>query len=142
MGRLRISVMIPAPIGDVYKQVTACDASGALDEEAAVKKYGRLLRKVDGVHIFEEKSEERLQWRVTFEPPSRRVMEAVNPRWSDRTDGFEEAASGTRWTVTWHTKARGVVGLLQWVMFQLSGKKRAMREVVQPVLAALPPRRT
>jgi hypothetical protein len=142
MGRLGISVMVHAAIGDVYKQVTACDASGALDEDAAAKKYGRLLRKVDDVHIFEEERVERLQWRVTFEPPSRRVMESADPKWSDRTDAFEEAASGTRWTVTWHTKARGVVGLLQWVMFQLSGKKRAMREVVQPVLAALPPQRT
>lgn len=136
MGRLRISVMVPAPIGDVYKQVTACDASGALDEDAAAKKYGRLLRKADGVHIFEEERAERLQWRVTFEPPARRVMEAADPKWSDRTDAFEEAASGTRWTVTWHTKARGVVGLLQWAVFQFGGRKRAMREVVQPVLSA------
>lgn len=142
MGRLRISVMVPAPISDVYKQVTACDTSGALDEDAAAKKYGRLLRKVDGVHIFEEEREERLQWRVTFEPPARRAMEAADAKWSDRTDAFEEAASGTRWTVTWHTKARGVVGLLQWAVFQFGGRGRAMREVVQPVLAALPPRRT
>lgn len=139
MGRLRVTVIVPGRIEDVFRAVTACDATGALVEANVRNKYGRLLQTVDGVHIFEEDREEKLQWRVTFQPPTRRVMEAVDPKWSDRSDDFQGAAHGTKWIVTWTTRARGPVGLVQWMFFQFGGKKRVMREVVQPVLDAFPP---
>ena len=125
----------------MYRKVTVIDPKGPPDEAAMAQKYGRLVQHIDDVYIFEEPSQDHLQWRVTFEPPTRRHMEAVDLRWSDRVDTFE-ATSGqdTRWTITWHTKARGVTGPLQGLLFSLSGKRRALRQIVEPVLAAFPPR--
>jgi len=139
MGKLQVAVTVPGKVEDVFRFVTACDAGGALVEADLPKKYGRLLQTVDGVHIFEEEREEKLQWRVRFEPPARRTMEAGDAKWSDRSDYFDAAPEGTRWTVIWHTKARGPVGLIQWMFFQFGGKKKVMQDVVQPVLDAFRP---
>jgi hypothetical protein len=122
----------------VYAAVTALRPDSTLDELAASQKYGRLLQMSEGVYLFEEDRPERLQWRITFDPPRRRVMDAVNPKWADREDTFSEAPGGTAWTVTWHTRARGAGAALQWLVFQIGGKARVMREVIAPVVSRFP----
>ena len=135
MGKLTITTQVPGAAEAVYKSVTAFAGPMSVEEPDARKKYGRLLQKVDNVYIFQEDREGGLQWRVSFTPPTQRRMEAVDPKWADRVDEFRQASGATQWTITWHTKARGIVALLQSFMFQTSGKRKVMRDIVEPVLA-------
>ena len=138
MGKLTITTPVPGDLADVYRAVAAFDPSTAALTDKATTKYGELLRTVDNVYVFRDDKQKGLEWRVSFEPPNRRSMEAVDPKWADRTDLLQEEADSTRWTITWHTKARGIIGLLQRFVFETSGKKRVLRDIVQPVLAEFP----
>jgi hypothetical protein len=62
-------------------------------------------------------------------------MRAVDSNWSDREDRFRASSGGTRWVVTFVTKRGGLLGFLQWVVFQLATGRRVRRAVVTPVAA-------
>ncbi|MSP78960.1 MAG: hypothetical protein EXR67_05345 [Dehalococcoidia bacterium] len=138
MGKLTITTQVSGNITDVYRAVAAFDPSTLSLTDKASAKYGELLRSIDNVYVFRDDKQHELEWRVSFEPPNRRSMEAINPKWADRTDVLQEEAGSTRWTITWHTRARGMIGLLQRFVFETSGKKRVLRDIVQPVLAEFP----
>ncbi|MBI4234652.1 MAG: hypothetical protein HY686_09435 [Chloroflexi bacterium] len=134
--RLRISAVIRAPREQVYAYVTAYGPAGPTDPAAFQQKYGRILEQSGNTYTVQDEKgeeEERLRWRCTFETPSRRVMEALDSHWADRTDTFQEVPGATRWTITWHPKSRGLVGLLQWAFFAVRGGGRARRQVMAPV---------
>ena len=141
MGKLVITTQVPGPIDAVYKKVTVYEAGKNMEEEDVEKKYGKLIQKTDDVYLFREGEEGSLEWRITFDPPTRRFMEAVDERWADRVDTFKSTPTGTEWTITWHTRARGTLGILQLIVWNLSGGRRARRDIVAPVLAEFSSRR-
>ena len=61
-------------------------------------------------------------------------MKALESKWADRYDWFEETPNGTRWTVVWVPKASGFTGLVQWVGVKLRGNAQIYRNVVAPVV--------
>lgn len=134
MARLAVTGLVTASPEEVYQFVTAYAPGGPVSEEALRTKYGRILSREGNTYLFEEDGEEKARWRVRFEPPTRRVMEAIDSRWSDRTDLFQQARGGTRWTVVWQSKVGGVRGVLQLLVFHLFHKRRIRREIIQPVV--------
>ena len=140
MARLSLSTFIPATPEEVYEHVTAFAEGGPVDAKDFREKYGEILSRDDNVFLTQEVDGDkssaranRITWRCTFQYPSRREMEALDSRWSDRVDIFRPAKGGTRWTIRWSTRVKGVLGLAQILMFRLAGHKNARRFIVAPV---------
>ena len=139
--------MVPASPEAVYEHVTGFAVTGRTGRRALEEKYGRLVgrdgdtysfqdtARKDGPNAPKDDSPEGVIWRCTFDPPKRRIMEALDAKWADRTDWFEPWEEGTLWTVVWVGKSTGFRIFAQWLLFQLKGKRQAIAEVVRPVVA-------
>ena len=135
MARLRLSVVVPAPQEQVYEYITAFGPQGPTDESAFRDKHGEPLEREGNTIVTRDGDEEEaITWRCTFNPPVRRHMEAVDSTWADRTDIFQEARSGTHWTVLFVTGRSGPVGFVQWLFFRLVTKSRIRRAIMEPVV--------
>jgi hypothetical protein len=133
VARLKLVATVKAEPEEVFRYVTAWGPDGPTDAAAFRKKYGAVQEASGNTLVAHEEGEDGIAWRCTFEYPTRRVMEAVASRWADRTDTFQEVAEGTRWSITWRIKARGLAALLQWLYFQLRKRKQMRAELVEPV---------
>ena len=132
MPRLKLVASINAPQGKVFEHVTDCGKDGPIDRDAFQKKHGEIESRENNVITTREKDDD-LRWKYTFDHPNSRMMEALGSSWADRTDTFESTENSTRWTVQWRTKTAGLQGLIQFLYFQLRGKKTFYRRVIQPV---------
>ncbi len=88
----------------------------------------------ENCYTFQDNTEAANRWRCSFEPPRRRVMQALESTWSDRTDTFEPAGDGTRWTLTWELKAQGIPAWFKGVFFRFKDRKQVYANLVQPVI--------
>jgi hypothetical protein len=134
MPKLKFRSLVPANVDQVYEHVTAFPVSGQADEKALESKYGRLLERDDNTFTFQENTEPGMRWQCTFQPPKLRTMRALDSSWSDRIDEFEPDQGGTKWTITWEPKGRGLAAYTQWLAFQLKDKQRVYGLIVLPVL--------
>ena len=142
MVRLRISTLVPAPVEKVYEYVTAYGPDGPVGDERFQEKYAEDVRLTDDGYVYTEDvrrypddPEDIINWRCTFEYPSRRVMAALDSEWSHRRDDFKPFAGGTRWTVRWSTQGNVAHGLIQLLFFKLRRGKMIRRELMDPVIS-------
>lgn len=147
MPMIQLKTIVPASPEAVYEYVTAYAITGRTGRRALEEKYGRLVGRDGDTYSFQDTaskdkpnapkddSPEGVIWRCTFDPPNRRIMEALDPKWADRTDWFEPWDEGTLWTIVWVGKSRGFRTLAQWLLFQVKGKRQATAGVVRPVVA-------
>lgn len=134
--------MVPASPEAVFEHVTAFAVTGRTGRRALEEKYGRLVGRDGDTYTFHEDTKkdtlealkEGVTWRCTFNPPNRRIMEALDSKWADRTDWFQPSGEGTLWTVVWVGKIQGVRILTQWLTFQLRDKRQVYAEMVRPVV--------
>ena len=134
MFSLIVRAQVPAAPAQVYEYVTTFPAEGQINRQALEQKYGRLLAQEGSTFTFLEDIGGGITWQCTFEPPSRRVMRAVDSTWSDRLDWFEPAAGGTSWAIAWELKASGIAGYIKWVFFHLWDKRSVRSRLIAPVL--------
>ena len=135
MASLWLSVIVHAPQEQVYEYVTAFGPQGYTDESAFRDKHGVPLEQEGNTIVTRDgDGEDAITWRCTFDPPARRHMKAVDSSWADRTDIFQEAGSGTRWTVLFVTGRNGPVGFVQWLFFHLVTKSRISLAMMEPVV--------
>ena len=138
MPRIQVQALVPASPEAVYEHVTAFAVSGRTGRRALEEKYGRLVGRDGDTYTFREETkedtEEGVTWSCTFNPPTRRVMQAPGSRWADRVDWFEPWEEGTLWTVMWEGNPRGFRVFTQWLGFLLWGKKRAYAGIMRPVV--------
>ena len=134
MPGIQIRPLVPASPEVVYEHVTGYAVTGRTGRRALEEKYGRLVGRDGDTYTFKEDTEEGVTWHCTFQPPTKRVMQAPGTGWADRIDWFGPWEGGTLWTVIWEGNARGLRVFTQWLGFQLRGKKRTYAEVVRPVL--------
>lgn len=134
MPILQIEAYVPASPAQVFSHVTAFPAGSLPDNRLLEEKYGRLLSQEEGYYVFQDNTEAANKWRCTFEPPHRRVMEALESNWSDRIDAFETSGEGTRWTLTWELKSRGAPALFKSLFFRFKDRKQIYNGMVQPVI--------
>lgn len=134
--KLSFHTTVPAPIEEVYEYVTAVGPTGPVDGVLFAQKYGEPVRDEPGGAVLTRDTDEGEDtlWRCTFSFPHRRTMEAVESAWADREDDFESVRGGTRWTVTFSPKTRGLHGLVQYLYFQAVGKYRVGVPVLSPVV--------
>lgn len=133
--RLSFHTNVPAPVEEVFEYITAFGADGPLDRVFFVQKYGEIVEEGGSVVLTRDTEEDDdVLWRSTFNFPSRRTMEALESPWADREDVFETVRDGTRWTVTFIPKTRGLHGLVQYFYFQAIGKYRVGVPVLSPVV--------
>ncbi len=135
---LQIEAYVPGSPAQVFSYVTAFPAVGEPDHRLLEEKYGRLLAQEGNCYTFQDTTEAANRWRCHFDPPHRRVMQALESTWSDRTDTFEASGNGTRWTLTWELKARGSPTLFRWLLFRFKDRQQIYRGLVQPVLEQFP----
>ena len=133
MPRLKLQTLVQGSPEKVFEYVTGYPASGQPDHQALEERYGRLVKWEGDSYTFEENTEEGASWRCAFQPPKRRVMEALESNWADRIDQFENSSGGTLWTVIWESKSRGLASYTQWLFFQLRGKRRVYQQFITPV---------
>ena len=134
MPRIRLQALVPASPEAVYEHVTAFAVTGRTGRRALEERYGRLVGRDGDTYTFKEETQEGVTWRCTFQPPTRRVMQAPDSTWADRIDLFEPREEGTLWTVMWESNARGLRVFTEWLGFRLKGKLGAYAEVVTPVV--------
>ena len=161
MARLTLSILINAPLEEVYQYVTAFGKDGPVSLDAFQEKYGEILSQEGNVLVVEEwvgmeeeedeeewdgeeegEDEEEadeedesdyITWRCIYDYPNRRFMEAVDSNWADRLDQFRAARGGTRWEVQWRTKTGGVKGMLQYLWFLVIANRNYRRNILDPV---------
>lgn len=135
MPRLRIRSFVPAPREQVYRFVTGYGPRGVVDRSAFEEQYGTLLEEgVDTVLVRDGDEDDGVTWRCTYRHPLMRHMEAVGATWADRTDDFQDAAGGTDWTITYHTKSTGPIVVPQWLFFHLVTQRNIRKAAVNPIL--------
>ena len=142
MFRLNLSTVISAPIREVFEYVSAYDDDGPVSQELFAAEYGRLVES-DGdgfiveedVRRYPEDDPDLIRWRCTVRYPESRSKEALNELWAHRMDRFRSVDKGTAWKVSWTPRARGLKLVLQYLVFQLIGRRRLKRELVDPVRA-------
>jgi hypothetical protein len=135
MPRLTLHILVPATPEQVYEYITNYPGRGEPDEQSLQERYGELVEHMGNIYRFQEADEDRTIWQIGFEPPHSRTMRAIDSNWSDRLDDFEAVPEGTRWTITWETKTRGLPSYTQWLAFHLRGKARIYQQVMVPVAA-------
>ncbi len=140
MVRLRISIVVPAPVGDVYEYVTAYGPEGPVDEEEFRQRYSENIRRTADGYVYTEDvrkypddPEEVITWPCNFQYPSLRFMTAVDSNWSHRRDDFAPSADATRWTVQWSTHGNLAQGLIQLLFFKIRRGKAITRDILDPV---------
>lgn len=134
MPVLRLTALVRGTPAQVFEHVSAYGPSGPVSEEAFRQRYGKTLERQGNIFTVQEEGEDPVTWRCTFEHPRRRTMESVDARWADRRDTFLDAPEGTRWIIQWRTQRGGLVGILQWLNFNLWLHKRFRRDMVDPVV--------
>ena len=134
MPILQIEAYVPASPAQVFSHVTAFPAGSAPDDRLLEEKYGRLLSREGNCYTFQDNTESANKWRCSFDPPHRRVMQALESTWSDRTDTFEAAGDGTRWTLSWELKSEGITALCKTLFFRFKDRKQIYNDLVQPVI--------
>ena len=140
MPSIRFQVQVPASPERVFEHVTRFPGSRSAQQEDAggeVRQAGGAGRA--GLHVPRQGSDENIRWRCTFDPPRHCAMRAVESTWADRFDWFEPSGEGTLWTVAWDTKTRGIRSLIQWMIFQKTGKRQTYEQMVAPVLRHFAP---
>ena len=139
MPSIRFRVQVPASPDQVFEHVTRFPAAGPPSRRTLEGKYGRLVGQDGQDYTFLDNSDENVRWRCTFDPPRHCSMRAPESTWADRSDWFEPSGDGTLWTVAWDTKTRGIRSLIQWLIFQKTGKRQTYDQVVAPVLRHFAP---
>ncbi len=138
MPKLKIVSFIKASPEKVFEYVTVYGEKGILNKEAFEEKCGKVERQEGNVIFTKEgdkaSEESVVDWKYSFEYPNMRVMEALGSKWADRKDTFAASKDCTRWTVEWRTKIGGLRGTIQFLYFQLRGKRTYHESVVRPVL--------
>ncbi len=139
MPRLRISAVINVPIEEIYEYVTAFRRNEPIDEEDFQQKHGEIVSRERNVFMtMEEESVQdgtpAVRWRCTFEYPIRRVMEAIDSLWANRTDTFRMVHGGTHWSIEWMSKTGGLKGLLQLIYFKLRSRHIYYSRFILPTL--------
>ncbi len=134
MPSIRFQVQVPASPERVFEHVTRFPAAGPPSRRTLEDKYGRLVGQDGQDYTFLDKADENVRWRCTFDPPRHCAMRAPESTWADRSDWFEPSGDGTLWTVAWDTKTRGIRSLIQWMIFQKTGKRQTYEQIVAPVL--------
>ena len=134
MPAIRFQVQVPASPERVFEHVTRFPATGPPSRRTLEGKYGVLVGQDGQEYTFLDNSDENIRWRCTFDPPRRCAMQAPESTWADRFDWFEPSGDGTLWTVAWDTKTRGIRSLIQWLIFQKTGKRQTYEQIVAPVL--------
>lgn len=134
MPSIRFQVQVPASPEQVFEHVTRFPAAGPPSRRTLEDKYGRLVGQDGQDYTFLDKADENVRWRCTFDPPRHCAMRAPESTWADRSDWFEPSGDGTLWTVAWDTKTRGIRSLIQWMIFQKTGKRQTYDQIVAPVL--------
>ena len=142
MPAIRFQVQVPASPERVFEHVTRFPAAGPPSRRTLEGKYGRLVGQDGQDYTFLDKADENIRWRCTFDPPRHCAMRAVESTWADRFDWFEPSGEGTLWTVGWDTKTRGIRSLIQWMIFQKTGKRQTYEQMVAPVLRHFAPEPT
>lgn len=132
--KLQFGNNVPGPIEEVYEYVTGVGPDGPLDRALFAQKYGELVEENDEAIVTRvSDGGDEVVWSSIFEYPTRRLM-IVDSSSADREDTFEVVKGGTKWTVTVHSKKRGLNGLVQWLYFQVIGKYRVGVPVLSPVI--------
>ena len=139
MPSIRFRVQVPASPEQVFEHVTSFPAAGPPSRRTLEGKYGRLVGQDGQDYTFLDNSDENVRWRCTFDPPRHCAMRSPESTWADRLDWFEPSGDGTIWTVAWETKTRGIRSLIQWLIFQKTGKRQTYDQVVAPVLRRFAP---
>ena len=139
MPAIRFRVQVPASPERVFEHVTGFPASGAPSRRTLESKYGTLVGQDGQDYTFLDASDEDVRWRCTFDPPRHCAMRSLESTWADRLDWFEPSGDGTIWTVAWETKTRGIRSLIQWLIFQKTGKRQTYDQIVAPVLRHFAP---
>ena len=139
MPSIRFQVQVQASPEQVFEHVTRFPASGPPSRRTLEGKYGKLVGQDGQDYTFLDNSDENVRWRCTFDPPRHCAMRAPESTWADRFDWFEPSEDGTLWTVAWDTKTRGIRSLIQWLIFQKTGKRQTYEQVVAPVLLHFAP---
>ena len=134
MPNIKFQTTLPASPEQVFEHITSFPADGEVNQSVLEKVYGRIVDRDGDTFTFEDRTEDHINWACTFDPPSGRIMKALESKWADRYDWFEETPDGTRWTVVWVPKASGFTGLVQWVGVKLRGNAQIYRNVVAPVI--------
>jgi len=134
MPRVTVSALVPASPERVYEHVTGFPASGPANASALEARYGKLREREHNRFTFLEDIGGGVTWQCAFDPPNQRIMRAVDSTWSDRIDQFAPVPGGTRWTITWELKARGLPACTKWLVFHLWDKQRVRRRIVLPVV--------
>ena len=135
MATLSVSNLVPGDMGRVFEFVTGFPAEGDANLAALESKYGKFVERDGNRLVFREEIGGGTRWEYIFNPPSHRGMRCLDSTWSERHDYFEAEAGGTRWTITWQLRARGLPVITQWLTFHLSSKRQVQSQIVQPVLA-------
>ena len=134
MPNIKFQTILPAAPDQVFEHITSFPADGSFNQAGLETAYGRLVERDGDTFTFEDRSEAHIKWACTFNPPRGRIMKALESKWADRFDWFEEAPDGTLWTVVWVPKASGITGLVQWVGVKLRGNTQIYQSVVAPVV--------
>ena len=134
MATLSVSNLVPADASSVFEFVTGFPAAGDANLAALESKYGKFLERDGNRLVFRENIGGGARWEYVFYPPTHRTARALDSTWSDRTDYFQAEGDGTRWTIEWRLRARGLPVLTQWLTFHLSSKRQIRSQIVQPVL--------
>lgn len=135
LTRLQLSTFVPGPVEEVYKFVTSYSSAGVVNTGVFTQKHGNIVKSEGNIIVTKDsQAGYDLTWRCTFEYPNRRLMEAVDSGWADRTDIFKVTTMGTNWEIAFETKRRGPIGGVQALFFYLFTKKRIYNTSIDPVV--------
>ena len=134
---LKYQTSVAASPEELFELVTGYPIDGQVRGEDLQDKYGEFLSGEGPSFTFRQNIGGGVTWECWFDPPSRRIMRALDSSWSDRIDHFVPTPQGTLWLITWEVKARGAAVLTKWLAFNLFGKRTVGRKVVRPVLRDL-----
>ncbi len=132
--KLQFGNKVPGSIEAVYEYVTGVGPDGPLDHILFEQRYGELVGQNGPIIVTKvSDGDSETVWTSTFNYPSRRII-VLDPTASDREDTFVRIKGGTKWTVTIHSKASGIQGLIQWLYFQVIGKYRVGVPILSPAI--------
>lgn len=135
MTKLQVSAFIPGSLEEVYTFVTAYGFEGVSDPINFTEKHGEIVKSEGNILTTKDSQYGYdLTWRCTFEYPNRRLMEAIDSNWANRTDFFTMANFGTQWAITFETKRGGPAGGVQALFFHLFTRKRIYQSSINPVI--------
>ena len=135
MTKLHVSTFIPGAQEEVYTFVTAYGSEGVVDSTIFTEKHGEIVQSKGNILTTKDtQAGYDMTWRCTFEYPNKRLMEAIDSNWANRTDSFTMTTLGTQWAITFETTRGGPAGGVQTLFFHLFTKKRIYQLSINPVI--------